>query len=109
MSITNNLEDKYDENEKLRLTYRIFQDGLISIPTFREAQSLDPYCQSIQNDIDRYRQFFNVQGILCKRQQTKSGLLELLVLPQSLLPLKSTRYILEYSPIIEVQPICTIH
>ena len=42
MTITNDVERSHDEKEKLRLTYRIFQDGLISIPTYREAQSLDP-------------------------------------------------------------------
>ena len=79
--------DNYDDQERIRLNNRIYKDGLITIPMFKECQSMDPVCQKIQSDLTKNKSFFEVQGVLCKRQETTKGVKELLALPKSLIPI----------------------
>ena len=79
--------DNYDDQERIRLNNRIYKDGLITIPMFKECQSMDPVCQKIQSDLTKNKSFFKVQGVLCKRQETTNGVKELLALPKSLIPI----------------------
>ena len=89
--------DNYDKRENLRLTHKIYTDGLISISTLREAQELDPYCVKIKQDLPKNRSFFVVQGILIKHHVGNTESKELIVLPKSLMPL--IKHALHFSPI----------
>ena len=79
--------DNYDDQERIRLNNRIYKDGLITIPMFKECQSMDPVCQKIEKDLTKHKSFFKIQGVLCKRQETTNEVKELLALPKSLIPI----------------------
>ena len=89
--------DNYDRRENLRLTHKIYTDGIISIPTLREAQELDPFCVKIKQNLQKHPLFFIKQGILIKKHIGEVNTKELIVLPKSLLPL--IKHSLHFSPI----------
>ena len=63
----------------------------------REAQQLDPLCVKIKKNLPKHGMFFVTQGILIKRHVGHSSTKELIVLPQSLLPI--VKHALHFSPI----------
>ena len=50
--------DSHDNEERIRLTNKIYKDWLISVAVFRECQSMDPFCNQIIRDIDNKPTFF---------------------------------------------------